>query len=245
VFGRDKANLGTGTTMSKVKNIVLVHGFWTDASSYNQVIPTLLAEGYEVIAVQNPLTSLADDVAATKRALDRLEGKCILVGHSWGGTVITEVGNDERVSGLVYIAALAPDTGESMIDLMSKYEAPSQYFQEQESFIWISKAGIQKILAGDLSAAQTALIHATQTLPSTSLLQAKVDSPAWKTKPSWYIVASNDQSVPPELQRNLSKRIGATTIVVESSHLAMISHAKEVLEVIKEAAAHSSTSSPA
>lgn len=134
--------------MSKVKNIVLVHGFWADASSYREVIPTLLAEGYEVVAVQNPLTSLADDVAATKRALARIEGQCILVGHSWGGMVISEVGNDERVSGLVYIAALAPDAGESMIDLMSKYEAASasQHFQEQEGFIWISKEGVQKTL---------------------------------------------------------------------------------------------------
>jgi pimeloyl-ACP methyl ester carboxylesterase len=231
--------------MSEVKNIVLVHGFWTDASSYSQLIPTLLAEGYEVIAVQNPLTSLADDVAATKRALARIEGQCILVGHSWGGMVITEAGNDERVSGLVYIAALAPDAGESMIDLMSKYEPASQYFQEQEGFIWISKEGVQKILAGDLPAEQSALIYATQTAPSTSLLQAKIDSPAWKNKPSWYIVANNDQAVPPDLQRDLSKRIGATTIVLESSHVAMISYAKEVLDVIREAAVNSSTSSPA
>ncbi|MEQ8963554.1 MAG: alpha/beta hydrolase [Coleofasciculus sp. C2-GNP5-27] len=102
--------------MSTIKNIVLVHGFWADESSYRNIISTLLAEGYNVIAVQNPLTSLADDVAATKRALARIEGLCILVGHSWGGMVITQVGNDERVSGLVYIAALAPDAGESMID---------------------------------------------------------------------------------------------------------------------------------
>ncbi|WP_009633855.1 alpha/beta fold hydrolase [Synechocystis sp. PCC 7509] len=222
--------------MSKIKNIVLVHGFWTDASSYSKVISTLLTEGYEVIAVQNLLTSLADDVAATKRALNRLEGKCILVGHSWGGTVITEAGNDERVAGLVYIAALAPDTGESMIDLMSKYGTPSPHFQEQEGFVWISIEGVQKILAGDLSAAQSALIHATQTPPSTSLLQAKVDLPAWKTKPSWYIIANNDQSVPPDLQRELSKRMGAKTSAVESSHLAMVSHAQEVLDVIREAA---------
>lgn len=227
--------------MSAVKNIVLVHGFWADASSYNQVIPTLLAEGYEVIAVQNPLTSLADDVAATKRALARLEGQCILVGHSWGGVVITEAGNDERVSGLVYIAALAPDVGESMIDLMSKYGNPSPHFQAQEGFIWISKEGVQKVLAGDLSAEQIALMYATQTAPSVSLLEAKVDSPAWKNKPSWYVVADNDQSIPPDLQRELSKRMSATTIALESSHVAMISHAKEVLGVIKAAATNSST----
>ncbi|MGQ4647285.1 alpha/beta fold hydrolase [Lyngbya aestuarii] len=225
--------------MSKIKNIVLVHGFWSDGSSYSEIISTLSAEGYEVIAVQNPLTSLADDVAATKRVLDRLEGQSILVGHSWGGMVITEIGNDQRVSGLVYIAALAPDAGESMIDLMSKYGSPSPHFQEQDGFIWISKEGVQKILADDLSAEQIALIYATQTAPSASLLEVKADTPAWKNKPSWYIIANNDRAVPPDLQRKLSKRMRATTVVLESSHCAMISHTKEVLSVIREAAANS------
>ena len=227
--------------MPKVKNIVLVHGFWMDASSYSEVISTLLAEGYEVVAVQNPLTSLADDIAATQRALNRIEGECILVGHSWGGMVISEVGNDERVSGLVYIAALAPDTGESMIDLMSKYEtgSASQDFHEQEGFIWISKAGVQKTLAADISAEQSALIYSTQTPASTSLLEAKIDLPAWKNKPSWYIVANNDKALTPELQHNLAKRMKAKTIVLESSHVPMISRAKEVLEVIREAAMNS------
>lgn len=227
--------------MSKVKTIVLVHGFWTDASSYSEIILALLAEGYEVFAVQNPLTSLADDVAATKRALAQIKGHCILVGHSWGGMVITEAGNDEQVAGLVYIAALAPDAGESMMDLLSQYEAPpaSQYFQEQNGFIWISKEGIQKTFADDLPVEQSALIYATQITPSTALLTAKAGSPAWKNKPSWYIVANNDQAVSPDFQRDTAKRIGATTIVVESSHVAMMSHAKEVLDVIREAAATS------
>lgn len=224
--------------MRAVTTIVLVHGFWTDASCFSKIIPTLLADGYAVIAVQNPLTSLADDVAATKRALARSEGPCILVGHSWGGTVITEAGNDDRVSGLVYIAALAPDAGESMIDLMSPYGAPPPHFQEQDGFIWISKAGVQEILAGDLSTDQIALIYATQATPSAALLAAKIESPAWRSKPSWYIVTSNDQSVPPDLQRNLSERMGATTTVVASSHVAMVSHADEVLNVIRAAAAN-------
>lgn len=227
--------------MTKVKNIVLVHGFWIDGSSYSEVISTLLAEGYEVVAVQNPLTSLADDVAATKRALNRIEGKCILVGHSWGGIVISEVGNDERVSGLVYIAALAPDAGESMIDLMSKYDTLStaQHFQEEEGFIWISKEGLQTIFAGDIPVEKSALLYATQNPPSTSLLTAKIDSPAWKNKPNWYIVANNDKAVSPELQHDLAKRMNATTIVLESSHVPMISRAKEVVDVIREAAMNS------
>lgn len=229
--------------MNEIKNIVLVHGFWIDASSYSQVITSLLAEGYQVIAVQNPLTSLADDVAATKRALDRIQGQCILVGHSWGGIVITEAGNDERVSGLVYIAAIAADTGESMVDVMSKYEPQSQYFQEQEGFIWLSQEGVEKIFANDLPAEKSALIYATQTPPSNSLVQAKVASAAWKNKPCWYMIANNDQAVPPDLQREMAERIGATTTVVQSSHLPMISHPQEVVNMILEAAANSSTSS--
>ncbi len=227
--------------MSKVKNVVLVHGFWADGSSYSEIISTLLSEGYEVIAVQNPLTSLADDVAATKRALARIEGECILVGHSWGGFVITEAGNDERVSGLVYIAALAPDAGETATNILSKYSsAPaSQYFQVQDGFLWLSLEGVQKTFADDLSVDVAALIYATQAAPSTSVLEATVDFPAWKNKPSWYIVCSNDKTIPPDLQRDSAKRMGATAITLESSHVAMISHAKEVLDVIREAAAKS------
>lgn len=224
--------------MSKVRNIILVHGFWADGSCYSEIIPPLLAEGYNVIAVQNPLTSLKDDIAATKCALDRTEGNCILVGHSWGGFVITEVGNDERVSGLVYVAALAPDADESMMDLMSKYGEPSPHFQEQNGFVWISKAGVDEVLANGLSEARKALIHATQTPPSTSLTAVKMGLPAWKHKPSWYILATNDRAVQPDLQRDLSQRMGAKTVTVESSHFPMFSHPKEVLEVIKGATAN-------
>jgi pimeloyl-ACP methyl ester carboxylesterase len=227
-----------GVFMSKVKNVILVHGFWADGSCYREIIPMLLAEGYKVIAVQNPLTSLADDIATTRRALDRIEGNCLLVGHSWGGFVITEVGNDERVSGLVYIAALAPDTGESMVDLMSKYGTPSPHFQTQNGFVWISQAGVAEVLANDLSAEKQALIYATQTPPSASLPETKANAPAWKNKPSWYVIASNDKSVPPELQQNLSQRMIATTITIESSHLPMMSHPQEVFELIQAAAAN-------
>jgi len=221
--------------MSRVQNVILVHGFWADGSCYSEIIPMLLAEGYEVIAVQNPLTSLEDDVAVTKRALDRIKGKCILVGHSWGGFVITTIGNDERVAGLVYIAALAPDTGESMIDLMSKYGSPSPHFQEQNGWIWVSREGVDEVLASGLSEARRALIHVTQTTPSTSLTEVKASSPAWKNKPSWYILTTNDKAVPPDLQREMAQRINAKTVTVDSSHFPMISHPKEVLEIIREA----------
>jgi pimeloyl-ACP methyl ester carboxylesterase len=222
--------------MGEVKNIILVHGFWADGSCYDRIIPPLLAENYEVIAVQNPLTSLADDVAATKRALARAEGNCILVGHSWGGFVITEIGDDKRISGLVYIAALAPDAGESMVDLMSKYGAPSPHFTEQDGFVWISKQGVGEVLANDLSEERKTLLYATQTPPSTSLTAVKASLPAWRDKPSWYIMATEDKAVPPDLQRELSQRMRAQTITVKSGHFPMISHPEEVVGVIKQAA---------
>jgi pimeloyl-ACP methyl ester carboxylesterase len=221
--------------MSQVRNILFVHGFWADGSCYSEIIPPLLAESDQVIAVQNPLTSLADDVAATKRAIDRLDGNCILVGHSWGGFVITEVGNDERVSGLVYLAALAPDAGESMMDLMRQYGAPSPHFQEQNGFVWISEAGVDAVLASDVSKERKALLHATQIAPSTSLMTVKAGFPAWKNKPSWYLLTANDKAVPPDLQRDLAQRMKAKTTTVESHHFPMISRPQEVLAVIREA----------
>jgi pimeloyl-ACP methyl ester carboxylesterase len=175
-------------------------------------------------------------VAATKRVLARLQGNCLLVGHSWGGMVITEVGNDERVSGLVYIAALAPDVNKSMIDLTSKYESNSEYFEEQEGFLWISKEVVAKMFADDVPPEKAALIYANQTPISSSLLTAKIANPAWKNKPSWYIIANQDKAVPPELQINLSQRMVAKTTVLESGHVPIISHASEVLAVIREAA---------
>ncbi len=227
--------------MNRVNSIVLVHGFWVDGSCYSKIIPDLLAEGYEVIAVQNPLTSLADDVAATKRALARVAGPCILVGHSWGGFVISEVGNDEKAAGLVYIAAVAPDCGESMTDLLSPYPAPPvlPHLQEQDGLLWLSQTGVQQIFANDLPAEASALIYATQLAPSASLSQTKASSEAaWKTKPSWYIVASADQSVSPAYQQDAAQRIKARTTVLESGHVPMLSQSQAVVEVIKAAANH-------
>lgn len=224
--------------MSRVTTIILVHGFWADGSCYSEIIPTLLTDGYQVIAVQNPLTAWTEDIAATKRAIDRAEGNCILVGHSWGGFVITEVGNDEKVFGLVYLAALAPDVGESMVDLMSKYGSPSPHFQEKDGFVWISQAGVDEVLAHDLSPERKALIHATQTPPSISLTEVQAGEPAWKHKPSWYLLAAQDRAVPPPLQQELAKRMGAKVMTVNSSHFPMISNPQEVLAVIREATAH-------
>jgi len=224
----------------KKPTIVFVHGLWADGSCWNNVISTLQAEGYDVVSAQNPTTSLEDDVAATKRALDRTQGPVILVGHSWGGFVITEAGNDSRVVGLVYVAAFAPDANETPVDLLGK-AAPndlSKYFQVSNGFITLTKDGVKNAFAADLTAKQQLELFATQTPASQSIFGAKNTIPAWKQKPSWYIVAKNDQAINPELERMMAKKINATTIESESSHVVMLAKPKDVLKMVKEAAEH-------
>ncbi|WP_041430913.1 alpha/beta fold hydrolase [Synechococcus sp. PCC 6312] len=225
--------------MSRIKTIILVHGFWADASCYREVIPRLRSTGYEVMAVQNPLTSLQDDIAATQRVLNRLNQPCILVGHSWGGFVITEVGLDPRVVGLVYLAGLAPDIDESMLDLMSRYGQPSPHFQEEDGFIWISPQGIKEVLAQDLSDQQQALLYATQTPPAAPLTTAKAKQPAWHHKPSWYLVTQADQAMPPPLQAELAQRMKAQTMMVNSGHFPMLSYPMTVVDIIDAAVLNS------
>jgi pimeloyl-ACP methyl ester carboxylesterase len=211
---------------------------WADGSCWAAEITALQAKGYHVISVQNPLTSLADDVATTKRAIDMVKGKVILVGHSWGGYVITQAGNDPKVVGLVYLAAFAPDLGETIPALSAN--APQtelgKYFIPAGDFLFLSEEGIKTVFAGDLSAKQQGLVYATQ-IPAAKLLFAeKSEAPAWKQKPNWYIVAKEDKAINPDLERFMSKRMKATTIEIESSHVLMISHPTEVLRVIEEAA---------
>lgn len=218
--------------------IIFVHGIWADGSSWANQITDLQAKGYPTISVQNPITSLADDVAATNRAIERAEGDVILVGHSWGGFVITEFGNNPKVKGLVYIAALAPDAGETVHDLFGKAPATilSKYFQPLEGFIYLSKQGIKESVAQDLSPKQQELIYATQTPASEKVLSDKSGEPAWKTKASWFIVAKNDKALNPELQRLMAKRANGKITEIESGHTVMISHPKEINQIIEEAA---------
>jgi pimeloyl-ACP methyl ester carboxylesterase len=221
----------------KKANIVFVHGLWADGSSWNAVIPTLLAEGYEVISVQNPLQSLEGDVDATKRALDRLQGRTILVGHSWGGTVITAAGNDPRVKGLVYVAAMAPDEGETLGELSEKYPAEaSKHLQVEEGRIWMSKEGVQQHFAGDLPGEASALIYSTQGAAAIALFGEVMGKPAWKEKPSWYILAKNDHTISPELEQIMADRMKAKLVKLDTSHVPMLSKPEEVLKVIREAA---------
>src|ERR1700743_3649776 len=192
--------------------IIFVHGIWADGSSWAAQIHALQNEGYPVISVQNPITSLADDVAATKRAITRAKGKVILVGHSWGGFVITQAGNDPKVAALVYVAAFAPDAGESVPTLSANGPANdlAKYFEPQDGFIYLSRAGVGTVFAQDLSSKQQDMIYATQIPASQTVFGDKSGEPAWKTKPSWFIVSKSDNAISPDLERFMSKRIKAT-----------------------------------
>jgi pimeloyl-ACP methyl ester carboxylesterase len=217
--------------------IVFCHGIWADGSCFNKVIPTLQADGHEVIAVQYGLDSFEEDVATVKRTLNRVGSPVILVGHSYGGATITASGVDDRVAGLVYIGAVAPDVGETVQEQLDKY--PSDIFTRVEvadGRAWMLPKGTE-FFAGDLSEEEQKLVWATHCAPVADLFQQqKIKSTPWKSKPSWYILTTQDHTVHPDLQRWVSKRMGATVIEVESSHVPMLSKPDVVIEVIRKAA---------
>ena len=225
-----------------VKNIVLVHGAFADGSSWSKVIPILQAKGYHVTAVQNPLTSLADDVAATNRALAQQDGPTILVGHSWAGVVITEAGMDPKVAGLVYVAAFAPDAGEAVGELGKAYPPPpalASPIVDKDGFMSLPPEAFLKF-ASDLPASDAQVAAATQGPINASAFSAKVSAAAWKTKPSWYIVSKLDQAIAPDEERFFAKRMNATTTELNTSHVAMLSQPKAVAQVIVDAATKAS-----
>jgi pimeloyl-ACP methyl ester carboxylesterase len=224
------------STQTKL-SIVFVHGLWADGSCFSKVIPTLQAEGYEVISSQHSLDNLAGDVATVKRTLGRVSSPAILVGHSYGGTVITAAGMDDRVVGLVYLAALAPDAGETTQSQLEQFPASDvlAHVAVGDGRIWLLPDGVQ-YFAGDLPEQEQRLVWATQAVPDADLFNQKVDGVAWRSKPSWYIVAKNDHTVQPELERFVAKRMGATTTEADSSHVIMLSKPSVVLEVIRAAA---------
>lgn len=227
------ASQGTSTKPS----IVFAHGLWADGSSFSKLIPTLRAEGYEVVSTQNSLDSLEGDVAAVRRALARVSSPAILVGHSYGGTIITAAGTDERVAGLVYISALAPDESETSQSQLDQFPTTDvlAHVEIADGRIWLLPDGIG-CFAGDLSEQEQQLVWATQGVPVADLLTQKVAGVAWKSKPSWYIVAKNDRTVNPEMERFVAKRMGATTYEADSSHVVMLSQPGLVLDVIRAAA---------
>ena len=224
--------------MPKIKkSIVFCHGIWADGSCFNKVIPALQAEGHEVMAAQYGLDTPEGDVAAVKRTLGRVSSPAILVGHSYGGTVITAAGTDERVAGLVYICALAPDADETSQSLQDKFPRTDVFghIEVADGRVWLKASGIA-CFAGDLPEQEQKLVWATQGVPDADLFNQKLEVTAWRSKPSWYIVGKNDRTVHPDLERFVAKRMGATVYEVDSSHVPMLSNPKLVIDVIRTAA---------
>jgi len=223
--------------MPAKSSIVFAHGLWADGSCDSKVIPALEADGHQVMSAQNSLDTLEGDVAAVTRALGRVSSPAILVGHSYGGTVITAAGTDDRVAGLVYISALAPDEDETSQSLQDQFPVTDvfSHIEIADGRIWLLPSGIG-CFAGDLSEPEQGLVWATQGVPDVNLFGQKLGGTAWRMKPSWYIVANNDRTVHPDLERFAAKRMGAHTYDVDSSHVPMLSHPDVVLDVIRAAA---------
>lgn len=221
-----------------VRNVVLVHGAFADGSGWRGVYDRLTAKGYRVSIVQNPLTSLTDDVAATRRVLARQDGPTILVGHSYGGTVITEAGNDPKVAGLVYVAALAPDAGESTGDQFAEIPAPPGFVIEPQSdgFGFVNLAKFKAGFAADINDADAAFMRDSQVPIAMSAFGDKVTKAAWRAKPSWFIVATEDGAIDPKLLRRTATRIGAEAVEIKGSHVVFLSRPEAVADVIDKAA---------
>jgi pimeloyl-ACP methyl ester carboxylesterase len=225
------------TVTANKPSIVFCHGLWADGSCFNKVIPALQKDGFEVMAAQYGLDTPEEDVAAVKRTLGRVSHPAILVGHSYGGSVITAAGTDDRVAGLVYIAALAPDADETSQSQSGKFPVSDvfQYVEVADGRAWLRLEGIG-CFCGDLSAEEQNFIWATHYAPAADLLSRNAPGVAWKSRPSWYIVSNNDRTVQPELQRFVAKRMNATIHAVDSSHVPMLSHPDVVIDVIRTAA---------
>jgi len=221
-----------------IRNIVLVHGAFADGSSWQDVIPILQGKGYNVTAVQNPLTSLADDVRATERVLERQKGGVLLVSHSWGGAVITEAGNTQKVKGLVYLSALVPDAGESVADLMEKRNAPMEGLTPDDNgLVWLDDPEVfGHVMAADVLSDRVRVLSATQKPIAANSFLDKIQAAAWTTKPSWYLVTEEDNALATPVQVWLAKHINANTTELKSSHMSMVSHPGFVAEFIASAA---------
>ncbi|MDB5637218.1 MAG: hydrolase [Bradyrhizobium sp.] len=222
----------------EARNVVLVHGAWADGSSWAEVIPLLQAAGLKVTAVQNPLTTLADSDAATRRELAQQDGPTVLVAHSWGGTVISDVGTDPKVTALVYVAARAPDAGEDFVALSGKFPTgPVRAgIQEHDGFTKLSEESFLKYFANGVEPKDAKVLYAVQQPTAASIFGGRTTAAAWHSKPSWYAVSKQDQTINPDLERFLAKRMNATTVEVEAGHLSLVSHPKEVADLILAAA---------
>ena len=231
-----------------MNNIVLVHGGFVDGSGWEGVYRNLKKKGYKVSIVQNPTLSLADDVAVTKRTLAGLDGPAILVGHSYGGAVITEVGNDPKVAGLVYITAFAPDKGESVATLI-KDPPPGApvppILPPQDGYLFLDQAKFAASFAADVESEKAAFMAASQVPWGLEALGGVISQPAWKAKPSWYLIATDDKMIPPDAQRAMAKRAGSTVVEVKGSHSIYVSQPEAVAALIEQAAKSVKTSAAA
>ena len=222
-----------------MKNIVLVHGGFVDGAGWVGVYRTLKKNGYNVSIVQNPTLSLADDVAVTKRVLAAQDGPAIVVGHSYGGAVITQAGNDPKVAGLVYITAFAPDKGESVASLI-KNPPPGApvppILPPQDGFLLLDKAKFPASFAGDVEPGKAAFMADSQVPWGVEAFSGTISEPAWKSKPSWYLIVTDDKMIPPDAQRFMSKRAGSTVVEVKGSHAIYVSQPEAVAALIEQAA---------
>jgi pimeloyl-ACP methyl ester carboxylesterase len=237
-FALSFAAIGAQAAPTPVKNIVLVHGFFADGSGWKGVADILTRDGFKVSVVQQPETSLADDVMATTRVVDAQEGSSILVGHSYGGMVITEAGKHPRVAGLVYVAAFAPDAGESLKDLADRMPPATKGIKATPDGHLVFDATLfHADFAADLPATDARFMALSQVTPAVQAATASVSQAAWKTRPSWAIVSRDDRTVNPDLERFMAKRAGSRTVEIAGSHVAFIAHPAQVAQVIEQAAA--------
>ena len=218
--------------------VVLVHGAFADGASWDKVITILNQWGVQAVAVHNPLTSLGDDVATTRRAIDAAPGKVVLVGHSWGGTVITQAGIDDKVSALVYVAAFAPDAGQNTGDQGRDFPAPPglSHLLNRDGYLWLSDSTVASDFAPDLKPREQRLVFSTQAPIKATAFGDTVTQAAWRSKPSWYVIARNDRMIAPQLQVATAQRIGAQVRSTSSSHVALLSQPRDVAFAILEAA---------
>jgi pimeloyl-ACP methyl ester carboxylesterase len=230
--------LAEAQALPGARNVVLVHGLFADGSSWSEVIPRLQAAGLNVTSVQNPLTTLDDAVAETQRAIARQDGPTVLAGHSFSGMIVTEAGVDPKVSAVVYVAARAPDAGEDYAELAKKYPTPPAsagiVFDGDEGRL--TEAAFLRDFAGDLPEARAKVLYAVQWPFHKDLMTGKTKNAAWRSKPSFYAVSTDDRTINPELERFMAKRMGATTIELKSSHVSLISHPQEISDLILKAA---------
>jgi len=218
--------------------VVLVHGAWADGSSWSKVIPLLQAKGIKVLIVQNPTTSLADDVAATERVLADVSGPVVLVGHSWGGTVITQAGMDPKVAALVYVSAFGNKAGQSdgeLVDAYAKPPALGAISDDGHGYLRLTEAGVVEDFAPDLPLEDARTMAVTQTPLASATFGEKVTDAAWKTKPSWFVISANDRVIDPQMERDAAHWMNAKTTILKSSHVSLLSHPSEVAAVIEDA----------